>query len=130
MATALVEAGAVTADATGSVLLERADAPGPEPLDPAGAQPLALGLTVRALPPFDVDPERGEVRGPVGALEHVAEGVRALARVLGDRAVALVQFATADEETPFALSARQDEGIVVVVGDEQYEMAPGWPPPR
>lgn len=127
VATALTEVGTITADVTGSVLLERADAPGPEPLDPGAARPLALEAQVRTLPPFDVDPVAAEVRAPLGALEHVAEGVRALARAFGGRSVALVQFPTADEETPFALSARDGEGIVVVIGDEQFEMAREWP---
>lgn len=130
MATAAVEGATVTADVNGDVLAERDDAPGPQPLDAAGATPLDLGIEVRALPPFDVDEASGEVRGMIGALEHFAEGVSAIARVLGGRSVALVQFPTTDEETLFALSAREGEGIVVVVGDEQYEMDPDWPPPR
>lgn len=130
MATAAVEGATVTADVSGDVLVEREEAPGPEPLDAADAPPLDLGLELRALPPFDVDERTGEVRGMIGALEHFAEGVAALARALGGRSVALVQFPTVDEETPFALSAREGEGIVVVVGDEQYEMSPDWPPPR
>jgi hypothetical protein len=132
MATAAVEGATVTADVTGDVLAEVEDAPGPHPLDVSAAKPLDLGIEVRALPPFDVDEATGEVRGMIGALEHFAEGVTALARVLGGRSVALVQFPTADEETLFALSARagEREGMVVVVGDEQYEMDPGWPPPR
>ena len=53
--------------------------------------------------------------------------MRALAAALGGRSVALVRFPAADGETPFALAARQGEGLVVVIGDEQYEMDPVWP---
>jgi hypothetical protein len=130
VATAAIPGATVTVDLNGDVLAEREDAPGPQPVDASAAAPLDLGLQVRELPPMDVDPVTAEVRGMIGALEHLAEGVSALARALGGRSVALVQFPTVDEETPFALSAREGEGTIVVVGDEQYEMAVGWPPPR
>lgn len=130
MATAAVDGGTVTVDATGDALAERSDAPGPEPVDAGGAEALELGFTPRTLPPMAVDAVRGEISGPLGALEHLAGGVLALAAALGGRSVALVQFPTADEETPFALSAREGEGMVVVIGDEQYEMSPEWPPRR
>jgi hypothetical protein len=126
-ASALVDAGAVDVDADGSASVERAESPVAEPLDATAAEPLALGLAVRKLPPFRIDAERAEVSGPLGALEHLAEGVRALATALGDRSVALVRFPAEDGETPFALAARHGEGLVVVIGDEQYEMDPSWP---
>src|SRR5439155_1159017 len=56
-----------------------------------------------------------------------AVGPGRLAAALGGRSVALVRFPAADGETPFALAARQGEGLVVVIGDEQYEMDPAWP---
>jgi len=93
------------------------------------AAPLSLDLAVRKLPPFAVNAATGEVSAPLGALEHLADGVRALAGAFGDRSVALVRFPTTDGETPFALAAREGEGLVVVIGDDQYEMASDWPPP-
>jgi hypothetical protein len=128
-ASAVVEAGTVDVEADGSASLEPAGSPIAEPLDPHAAPPLNLGLAVRALQPFHVDPEAGEVSGGLGDLEHLAEGVRAVATALGARSVTLVRFPTADGETPFALAAREGEGLVVVIGDEQYEMSPGWPGP-
>jgi len=100
-----------------------------EPLDPHDGEPLDLGLAVRKLPPFRVNAETGEVSAPMGALEHLAEGIRAIAVALGDNSVALVRFPATDGETPFALAARQGEGLIVVIGDEQYEMDPAWPGP-
>jgi hypothetical protein len=126
-ATAVVDAGTVDVEADGSASLEPPESPVAEPLDAQSAPPLDLGVGVRALPPFEVDAEAGEVTGAMGALEHFADGVRALAATLGGRSVALVRFPATDGETPFALAARDGEGLVVVIGDDQYEMDPGWP---
>ena len=52
-------------------------------------------------------------------LEAFADDVRALAKALGEYAVALVAAPTSDG-TPFALSAREGEGLVVVIGDDTY----------
>ena len=65
----------------------------------------------------------GEVSAPFGALEQVADGVAALARAIGGDSVVLVEFPT-DDETPFAVSAREGEGIVVVVGEDSYRLKP------
>lgn len=105
------------------------EAADPEPFDPGPAAPRPLDVTPRPVPPLDVDAEAAEVHAPFGALEHLVEGVAALARALGDRAVAVARFPTADGVTPFAIAAREGEGTVVVLGDEQFEMAPGWPRP-
>jgi len=126
-ATAVVEAGTVDVEADGSASLEPPESPLAEPLDAQGAEPLGLEMEVRALPPFAVDAERGEVTGAMGALEHFAEGVRALAAALGSGSVVLVRFPATDGETPFALAAREGEGLVVVIGDDQYQMEPQWP---
>jgi hypothetical protein len=84
---------------------------------------------LRQLPPFDVDPVAGEVAGPVGGLEHVVDGVRALAAALGGRNVALVQFETSDPDHPLSVTARAEAGepLVVSIGEEEFEMDPDWP---
>ena len=128
-ASAMIPTGIVEVDDEGSASFEPADSPMAEPLDPHDGEPLELGLAVRKLPPFGVNAETGEVSAPMGALEHLAEGIRAIAGALGDNSVALVRFPATDGETPFALAARQGEGLVVVIGDEQYEMDPAWPGP-
>lgn len=130
-ATAVVEGAVVTCDDRGHVTVERADAPDvEEPLDVHGVAVAPLGMELKRLPPFDVDPVSGEVTGMIGGLEHVAEGVQALMRAVGGRSVAFARFPAADGETPFALSAREGEGMVVVIGDEHFEMEEGWPPQR
>ena len=42
---------------------------------------------------------------------------------------ALVQFETNDPEAPFAITARAggDEPLVLALGEEEFEMDPGWP---
>jgi hypothetical protein len=116
-ASAIVEAGIVDVAAPDVAFLQRTEEHEPEALDPGEA--LELGVETEPLPPFRVDVERGEVDAPLGALERFADGVRALARALGPGTVALVAAPTSDG-TPFALSAREGEGLVVVIGDDQY----------
>ena len=128
-ATALTEAGTVDVEADGSASLEPAGSPVAEPLDALATAPFALEAEVGPLAPFAVDAERGEVSAQFGALEQAADGVRALAAALGGRSVVVVRFPVLDEDTPFALAAREGEGLIVVIGDEQYEMAADWPSP-
>ena len=122
-ASALVDAGTVDVEADGSASLEPPGSPVAEPLDARSAEPLALDVALSPAPPFAVNSATGEVSAPMGVLEAVAEGVRALAASLGDRSVVVVRFGVLDGETPFALAAREGEGMVVVIGDDQYE----WP---
>lgn len=80
---------------------------------------------IRQLPAFDVDPQRGEVTGTIGGLDHLADGVRALARILGGSNVAMAVFETTDEDFPLALTARADgsEPVVVALADHEFELA-------
>jgi hypothetical protein len=84
---------------------------------------------LRQLPPFEIDAQAGEVSGPIGGLEHVVDGVRALAAALGGRNVALAQFETSDPDAPLTVTARAEPGepLVVALGEEEFELAPGWP---
>ena len=103
----------------GVAQVQRPEDEDPVPLDPGDAAPLEVTVTADDLPPFKVDQQTGEVSAPFGTLERFADDVRALARALGEHAVALVAAPTSDG-TPFALSAREGEGMVVVIGDETY----------
>ncbi len=84
---------------------------------------------VRQLPPFEVDLIRGQVAGPPGAVAYLATAVSALADVLGGRSVAMAQFATNDAGTPFGITARAGgaDALVLSLGEEEFEMDPGWP---
>jgi hypothetical protein len=86
------------------------------------ADPLPLP-EIRALPPMDVDPQRGEVIGMIGGLQHLTDAVGALAAVLGGRSVATVQFETTDPRAPLAVSARPGEPAVLALGDEPFALS-------
>jgi hypothetical protein len=129
-AVAAVPAGIVTCDGDGVVTVQQDEDDEAVALEWRGAQAAELSIEPKRLPPFDADAIAGEVSGPLGGLEHVAEGVLALAEVLGAPGVALTWMPTLDGETTFALSARAGEGVVIVIGDEVYEMDEGWPPRR
>jgi hypothetical protein len=99
-------------------------------LDPdrLAAAPLPLP-DVRTLPPFEVDAVRAEITAPLGGVEHQARAVRELAEAFPGRSVLSVEFATTDVETPLTIAARAGDPMVLSLGaEEQFEMAPGWPP--
>jgi hypothetical protein len=78
------------------------------------------------LPPLEVDADGGTVTGPLGGVEAVAEGVRALAATLGGRSVAIAFFPTTTPDLPFGVAARTGEPIVLTIGDQQFAL-PGAP---
>jgi len=84
---------------------------------------------VRQLPPFDVDVESGEIAAPPGGVAHLAGAVREVADRLGGRNVAMVQFETNQPEAPLAITARAGgtDPLVLSLGEEEFEMEPGWP---
>jgi hypothetical protein len=126
-ASAAVSDGLVSCADDGAVTLQATADDEPVAIEAAGARAAPLELRPRRLPPFAVDAASGEVSGPLGGLEHVAECLLALSGALGEGVVALAWMPTTDG-TQLALSARAGEGVVVVVGDEHYAMEEGWPP--
>jgi hypothetical protein len=100
----------------GTVATIPADAPAPAP---AGPLP-----DVRAIPAtaISVDLATSELHAPLGAIEHLAEALTALARHVGHRSVATAEFATSDPETPITLAAREGEPAVLAAGDQEYRL--------
>lgn len=92
----------------------------------AHTQKLAVQLPalpeVRQLPAMDVDADTGEVTGPIGGVEHLGDALRALAELLGGRTVIAAEFESTDPDTPLALVARHGEAVVVMLGDEAFEL--------
>jgi hypothetical protein len=86
---------------------------------------------VRQMAPFDVDAEKGEIAAPLGGVAHLAGAVRDLAGLLGGRNVAMVQFETSQPDAPLAITARAGatDPLVLALGEEEFEMEPGWPDP-
>jgi hypothetical protein len=83
---------------------------------------------VKQLPAFDVDPATGEVRSPLGGLEHYAIAVRDLAAILGEDNVALASWETNNPDAPLSITARASEDtLVLALGEDEFEMEAGWP---
>jgi len=79
---------------------------------------------VRPTPPsaISIDVHSGELSAPLGAIEHLADAVLALATAFGGRTVASVEFATSDPDTPITFAARAGERVVLAAGEEQFEL--------
>lgn len=84
----------------------------------------ALPDGLRQLPPFEVDPDTGEVRSIIGGLNHAVDAVRGLAAALGGRNVAFAQFPTLPVDAPLSVTARADsaEAPVIALGDDAFEL--------
>lgn len=116
----------VEAPAAGPVTLSEGEEVVQLDADRLAAAPLALP-DVRPLPPFEVDALRAEITAPLGGVEHHARAVRELAEAFPGRSVLAVTFTTTDPDTPLRLAARRDDPLVLSLGEEAYEMEPGWP---
>src|SRR3954470_14576454 len=102
--------GLVTCDGTGTVFYQETEDDDPVLVDVKGVTPAELDMELKRLPPFVVDEPAGEVHGPLGGLEHVAEGVLSLTRALGSPSVAMTWPPATDDETQFVVSGRDGEG--------------------
>jgi hypothetical protein len=67
------------------------------------------------------------VAATIGGVEHLAEAVEDLALALGGRSVAMAQFETTTPGLLFSVTARLGDPIVLSIGEDEYEMEPGWP---
>jgi len=76
----------------------------------------------RAPPPTTIvlDVVQEEIIAPVGVVAAFADGVLELARALGGRSVASVDFPTRDPALPLTVAAREGEGVVLATGDVQF----------
>jgi hypothetical protein len=97
-------------------------------LDPdrLAAEPLPLPA-LRPLGAVEVDALRAQLTSPLGAVEQLARGLRELAGRFPGRSVLSATFTTSDPATPLQLAARTGDPLVLALGEEQFEMAPGWP---
>ena len=81
--------------------------------------------SVPPLPPLEVDADSGTVTGPLGGVEAAAGAVEALAERLGGRSVAVAFYPTTDPDLPLGLAARTGEGVLVTIGEQQFELPGG-----
>lgn len=81
-------------------------------------------LEITEAPPgtaIELDLDHGQILAPMGVVAALADGVLALARVLGGRTVASADFPTRDPALPLTVAAREGEGVVLAAGEQQFE---------
>jgi hypothetical protein len=95
----------------------------PADADPPGARPKTLP-DIRATPAsaIEMDLTTGDLQAPLGAIEHLAQTLQALARAFGRRSVATAELATRDPATTITLAARDKEPAVLAAGDYEYTL--------
>jgi hypothetical protein len=91
-------------------------------LVPADPRPVRAELTHVPATAITIDPETGELSAPIGAIEHLAHAVTALAQAFGGRSVATAEFATSDPALPITIAAREGEPPLLSAGGEQFEL--------
>ncbi len=72
-------------------------------------------------PPFELGPD-GKVTGMIGALDGLGAALQRLATAIGDEAVVACDLATNDPGRPLGVVARSGEPVVVLIGDDAYEL--------
>jgi hypothetical protein len=86
------------------------------------AEPLSTGIELRQLPPFDVEPETGQVTGTLGGLDMLADAMKDLAALLGGRSVAIAVYQTTTPGIDLTVTARSGEPVLVTLGDHEWEL--------
>jgi hypothetical protein len=71
---------------------------------------------------IEMDLSSGDLQAPLGAIEHLAQTLQALARAFGRRSVATAELATRDPATTITLAARDGEPAVLAAGDYEYTL--------
>ncbi len=77
---------------------------------------------VKQLPPLEVDPAALTVTGPLGGVQHVADGLARLAGAIGGRTVAVAYLPTLGIDEPLGIAARPGEPPILTIGDEQFAL--------
>jgi hypothetical protein len=80
---------------------------------------------MRQLPPMEVEPETGKVAGVIGGLEMLSRAVRAIASLLPGASVVAAEYETTDPARPLGLAGRSGEPVVVLLGEDEFELEPG-----
>jgi hypothetical protein len=86
------------------------------------AESLGGAIELRQLPPFEVDPDTGQVTGTLGGLDMLADAMRELAALLGGRSVAIAVYQTITAGIDLTVTARGGEPVLITLGDEEWEM--------
>jgi hypothetical protein len=92
------------------------------PHDAAGDVALPALPFMHRLAPFEVDPASGRVTGALGGLEMLGRAVRDVAALLPGASVVAADFETSDASVPLGLAGRAGEPLVVLIGDDEFEL--------
>lgn len=79
-------------------------------------------IVLRQLPPFEVEPDTGQVIGTLGGLDMLADAMRAMAELLGGRSVAMAVYQTLTPGIDLTVTARHGEDVLVTLGDQEWEL--------
>lgn len=72
-------------------------------------------------PPFELRPD-GEIAGMIGALDGLAAALERMAAAIGGEAIVACDLTTDDPSRPLGVVARGGEPVVVLIGDDTYEL--------
>lgn len=86
------------------------------------ADALSGAIELRQLPPFEVEPETGQVTGTLGGLDMLADAMKDLAALLGGRSVAIAVYQTTTPGIDLTVTARGEEPVLVTLGDQEWEL--------
>jgi hypothetical protein len=86
------------------------------------AESFGGSIALRQLPPFEVEPDTGQVTGTLGGLDMLADAMRELAALLGGRSVAIAVYQTATPGVDLSVTARSGEPVLITLGEEEWEL--------
>lgn len=94
-----------------------------------GSIPTPVVPAFKSLPPFDTDPESGDIAAPLGGVEHYATATQQAAAALDGSDVLQLHWDTTRPQLSFSVTVRADasEPVVLGIGEESFPMPPGWP---
>jgi hypothetical protein len=86
------------------------------------AESLGGAIELRQLPPFEVEPETGQVTGTLGGLDMLADAMRQLSDLLGGRSVAIAVYQTVTPGVDLTVTARYGEPVLITLGEQEWEL--------
>jgi hypothetical protein len=91
---------------------------------PAGQEPdvpMPATPELGPYPPFELGPD-GKITGMIGALDGLALALDRMATAIGGESVVACDLTTNDPQRPLGVVARSGEPVVVLIGDDAYEL--------
>jgi hypothetical protein len=86
------------------------------------AESFGGAIELRQLPPFEVEPDTGQVTGTLGGLDMLADAMRELAELLGGRSVAIAVYQTVTPGVDLTVTARHAEPVLITLGEAEWEL--------